>query len=136
MSLGGIAIAIGAMVDACIVMIENVHKKLSHKENVSDEERRMIILESSKQVGRPIFFALLLIVVSFLPIFALSGQEGALLKPLAYTKTFAMMIGAVLSITLVPLLMIYCVKGRIIPEEKNPLNRATCRFLQTTNNLS
>lgn len=123
MSLGGIAIAIGAMVDACIVMIENVHKKLSHKENVSEEERKAIIIASSKQVGRPIFFALLLIVVSFLPIFALSGQEGALFKPLAYTKTFAMMIGAVLSIVLVPLLMIYCVKGKIIPEEKNPINR-------------
>lgn len=123
MSLGGIAIAIGAMVDACIVMIENVHKKLSHGEVKSEEERKAIIIASSKQVGRPIFFALLLIVVSFLPIFALSGQEGALFKPLAYTKTFAMMIGAVLSIVLVPLLMIYCVKGKIIPEEKNPINR-------------
>lgn len=89
MSLGGIAIAIGAMVDACIVMIENVHKKLADKENLSTEERTAIILASSKQVGRPIFFALILIVVSFLPIFALSGQEGALFKPLAYTKTLA-----------------------------------------------
>jgi len=118
MSLGGIAIAIGAMVDACIVMIENVHKKLSHGEIKSEEERKAIIIASSKQVGRPIFFALLLIVVSFLPIFALSGQEGALFKPLAYTKTFAMLIGAVLSITLVPLLMLFFVKGKILEEHK------------------
>lgn len=123
MSLGGIAIAIGAMVDACIVMIENVHKKLSHGEPKSEEERKAIIIASSKQVGRPIFFALLLIVVSFLPIFALSGQEGALFKPLAYTKTFAMLIGAVLSITLVPLLMLFFVKGKILEEDRNPLNR-------------
>ncbi|MBV5336782.1 MAG: efflux RND transporter permease subunit, partial [Deltaproteobacteria bacterium] len=123
MSLGGIAIAIGAMVDACIVMIENVHKKLSYGEIKSEEERKAIIIASSKQVGRPIFFALLLIVVSFLPIFALSGQEGALFKPLAYTKTFAMLIGAVLSITLVPLLMLFFVKGKILEEHRNPLNR-------------
>ena len=123
MSLGGIAIAIGAMVDACIVMIENAHKKLSHAEVKDEEERKALIIASSKQVGRPIFFALLLIVVSFLPIFALSGQEGALFKPLAYTKTFAMLIGALLSITLVPLLMLYLVKGKILEEHKNPLNR-------------
>jgi len=123
MSLGGIAIAIGAMVDACIVMIENAHKKLSHADIKDEEERKALIIASSKQVGRPIFFALLLIVVSFLPIFALSGQEGALFKPLAYTKTFAMLIGALLSITLVPLLMLYLVKGKILEEHKNPLNR-------------
>lgn len=123
MSLGGIAIAIGAMVDACIVMIENVHKKLLHEENLTPQRRVEIIIASSKQVGRPIFFALILIVVSFLPIFALSGQEGALFKPLAFTKTFAMLIGAVLSITLVPILMIFFIKGKIISEEKNPINR-------------
>ena len=123
MSLGGIAIAIGAMVDACIVMIENVHKKLSHHESLSEEERKEKIIASAKQVGRPIFFALLLIVVSFLPIFALSGQEGALFKPLAYTKTFAMLIGAFLSITLVPVLMLFFIKGKIVDEEKNPINR-------------
>jgi len=123
MSLGGIAIAIGAMVDACIVMIENVHKKLLHEEHLTPQKRNEIIIASSKQVGRPIFFALILIVVSFLPIFALSGQEGALFKPLAFTKTFAMLIGAVLSITLVPILMLFFIKGGIVSEHKNPLNR-------------
>jgi len=128
MSLGGIAIAIGAMVDASIVMIENAHKmlhKFEHKEGrmPSDKERIEIILKSSQLVGRPIFFALALIVVSFLPIFALSGQEGLLFTPLAFTKTFAMAAGAFLSITLVPVLMVFFVKGRILPESKNPLNR-------------
>ncbi|RLA82053.1 MAG: CusA/CzcA family heavy metal efflux RND transporter [Epsilonproteobacteria bacterium] len=128
MSLGGIAIAIGAMVDASIVMIENAHKML-HKFEIkngrmpTNEERIDVILKSSQLVGRPIFFALSLIVVSFLPIFALSGQEGLLFTPLAYTKTFAMAAGAILSITLVPVLMIFFVKGKIIPENKNPLNR-------------
>jgi len=128
MSLGGIAIAIGAMVDASIVMIENAHKmlhKFEHKEGriPTEKERIAIILKSSQLVGRPIFFALALIVVSFLPIFALSGQEGLLFTPLAFTKTFAMAAGALLSITLVPALMIFFVKGRILPESKNPLNR-------------
>ena len=128
MSLGGIAIAIGAMVDASIVMIENAHKmlhKFEHQEGrtPTDKERIKIILESSQLVGRPIFFALALIVVSFLPIFALSGQEGLLFTPLAFTKTFAMAAGALLSITLVPALMVFFVKGRILPESKNPLNR-------------
>ncbi|WP_297441671.1 CusA/CzcA family heavy metal efflux RND transporter [Sulfurimonas sp.] len=128
MSLGGIAIAIGAMVDASIVMIENAHKmlhKFEHKEArvPTDKERIAIILKSSQLVGRPIFFALALIVVSFLPIFALSGQEGLLFTPLAFTKTFAMAAGALLSITLVPTLMVFFVKGRILPENKNPLNR-------------
>jgi len=128
MSLGGIAIAIGAMVDASIVMIENAHKMLhkfedKHKRVPTNEERIEVILKSSQLVGRPIFFALALIVVSFLPIFALSGQEGLLFTPLAFTKTFAMTAGAVLSITLVPVLMIFFVKGKIIPENKNPLNR-------------
>ena len=122
MSLGGIAIAIGAMVDATIVMVENAHKHLQGKENISKEERTEIILSSAKQVGRPIFFALLLVVVSFLPIFALSGQEGKLFSPLAFTKTFAMLCGAILSITLVPILMIYFIKGKIIQEDKNILN--------------
>ncbi|WP_457744990.1 efflux RND transporter permease subunit, partial [Sulfurimonas sp.] len=128
MSLGGIAIAIGAMVDASIVMIENAHKmlhKFEHKQGrvPTNEERIEIILKSSQLVGRPIFFALALIVVSFLPIFALSGQEGLLFTPLAFTKTFAMAAGALLSITLVPALMIFFVKGKILPESKNPLNR-------------
>jgi len=128
MSLGGIAIAIGAMVDASIVMIENAHKML-HKFEVKEgrvptnTERIDVILKSSQLVGRPIFFALALIVVSFLPIFALTGQEGLLFTPLAFTKTFAMTAGAILSITLVPVLMVFFVKGKIIPENKNPLNR-------------
>ena len=128
MSLGGIAIAIGAMVDASIVMIENAHKmlhkfELKNERVPTDKERIEIILKSSQLVGRPIFFALALIVVSFLPIFALSGQEGLLFTPLAYTKTFAMAAGALLSITLVPVLMVFFVKGKILPENKNPLNR-------------
>lgn len=122
MSLGGIAIAIGAMVDATIVMVENAHKHLQGKENISEEERFRVIIESAKQVGRPIFFALLLIVVSFLPIFALSGQEGKLFSPLAFTKTFAMLGGAIISITLVPILMLYFIKGKIVSEDKNILN--------------
>lgn len=128
MSLGGIAIAIGTMVDASIVMIENAHKSLhkfekSEGRSANNQERIEIILRSSQLVGRPIFFALALIVVSFLPIFTLSGQEGLLFTPLAYTKTFTMIAGAVLSVTLVPVLMVFFVKGKIIPENKNPLNR-------------
>ncbi|MFK5938354.1 MAG: CusA/CzcA family heavy metal efflux RND transporter [Sulfurimonas sp.] len=128
MSLGGIAIAIGAMVDASIVMIENSHKMLykfqeQEKRLPTNQERIKVILKSSQLVGRPIFFALTLIVVSFLPIFALNGQEGLLFSPLAYTKTFAMTAGAILSITLVPVLMIFFVKGKILSEQKNPLNR-------------
>lgn len=128
MSLGGIAIAIGAMVDASIVMIENAHKMLhkfedKHGRMPTNEERIEVILKSSQLVGRPIFFALSLIVVSFLPIFALSGQEGLLFTPLAFTKTFAMAAGAILSITLVPVLMVFFVKGKIIKENKNPINQ-------------
>lgn len=123
MSLGGIAIAIGAMIDASIVMVENVHKKLNGKTTLSSQERTQVILGAAKQVGRPIFFALMLIVVSFLPIFALSGQEGALFKPLAFTKTFAMLTGAIISITLVPILMVYLVRGKILDEQRNWLNR-------------
>ncbi len=128
MSLGGIAIAIGAMVDASIVMIENAHKAIHKKEKklgryLEDKERISVIVKASQVVGRPVFFALALVVVSFLPIFALSGQEGLLFTPLAFTKTFAMTAGALLAVTLVPVLMIYFVRGRIIPESKNPLNR-------------
>ncbi len=127
MSLGGIAIAIGAMVDAAIVMIENAHKHI-HRHivahgSITARDRVDVIIASSKQVAKPIFFALMLVVVSFLPIFALSGQEGRLFSPLAFTKTFAMITGAVLSITLVPILMIFFIKGAIIPEEKNFINR-------------
>lgn len=123
MSLGGIAIAIGAMVDATIIMVENAHKHLQGKVNLSNQERINIIIESSKQVGRPIFFALILVVVSFLPIFALGGQEGKLFTPLAFTKSFAMLSGAILSITLVPILMILLIKGDIKSENENFINR-------------
>ncbi len=126
MSLGGIAIAIGAMVDAAIVMIENAHKNLSlnsYNTSMPSQQRHDIIIKSAKQVASPIFFALMIVVVSFLPIFALSGQEEKLFSPLAYTKTFAMLIGAVLSITIVPLLMIIFIRGKIIMESKNPINR-------------
>ncbi len=127
MSLGGIAIAIGAMVDATIVMVENAHKYLHkltlQKGKITNTDRVEIIIKAAKQVGRPIFFALILVVVSFLPIFALSGQEGKLFSPLAFTKTFAMVSGAFISITLVPVLMIFFIKGNIIPENKNWINR-------------
>ncbi len=121
MSLGGIAIAIGAMVDAAIVMIENMHKHLERSEGEVD--RWEIVLESSKQVGPPLFFSLLIITFSFLPVFALEAQEGRLFKPLAFTKTFAMAGSAFLSITLVPVLMGYLIRGKISPESRNPINR-------------
>jgi Cu(I)/Ag(I) efflux system membrane protein CusA/SilA len=121
MSLGGIAIAIGAMVDGAIVMIENMHKHLERAdENASRWE---IVLKSAKQVGPPLFFSLLIITFSFLPVFALEQQEGRLFKPLAFTKTFAMAGSALLSITLVPVLMGYLIKGKIRPEGRNPINR-------------
>jgi Cu(I)/Ag(I) efflux system membrane protein CusA/SilA len=122
MSLGGIAIAIGAMVDAAIVMIENMHKHLERAEDTAN--RWDIVLESAKQVGPPLFFSLLIITFSFLPVFALEQQEGRLFKPLAFTKTFAMASAALLSITLVPVLMGYLIRGRIRPEATNPVNRA------------
>jgi Cu(I)/Ag(I) efflux system membrane protein CusA/SilA len=127
MSLGGIAIAIGAMVDAAIVMVENAHKHIHSAQingkPISYKKRIEVVVSSSKQVGRPIFFALILIVVSFFPIFALTGQEGRLFTPLAYTKTFAMMVGAILSITLVPILMVFLMGGAIKDENTNPINR-------------
>jgi Cu(I)/Ag(I) efflux system membrane protein CusA/SilA len=123
MSLGGIAIAVGAMVDAAIVMIENAHKRLEEAPDQSPETRARVIIDAAKEVGRPLFFSLLVITVSFLPVFTLEGQEGRLFKPLAYTKTFSMFFAAFLSITVVPLLMVLLIKGRITPLEKNPLNR-------------
>jgi Cu(I)/Ag(I) efflux system membrane protein CusA/SilA len=121
MSLGGIAIAIGAMVDAAIVMIENAHKRLERAP--PGKPRREILVEAAVEVGPALFFSLLIITVSFLPIFALEAQEGRLFKPLAYTKTFAMGAAALLSILLVPALMTVFVRGRIMPEHKNPVNR-------------
>jgi copper/silver efflux system protein len=121
MSLGGIAIAIGAMVDAAIVMIENAHKHLERAQ--PGTSRVQLLIAAASEVGPTLFFSLLIITVSFLPIFALEAQEGRLFKPLAYTKTFSMAAAALLSVTLVPALMIVFVRGRIIAEQKNPLNR-------------
>lgn len=122
MSLGGIAIAIGAMVDATIVMIENVHKHLEQESKIKDN-RWKLIQKASLEVGPPLFFSLLIITFSFLPIFALQDQEGRLFKPLAFTKTYAMAGAALLSITLVPVLMGYLIRGKIKSEFENPLNR-------------
>jgi len=127
MSLGGIAIAVGTMVDASIIMIENAHKVLLQRESelgtLTTAQRLDAVLYSSKMVGRPIFFALALVVVSFLPIFALQGQEGLLFTPLAFTKSFAMGVGALLSVTLVPVLIFMIVRGRILSEQANPVSR-------------
>ncbi len=122
MSLGGIAIAIGAMVDAAIVMIENMHKHIERAEGKAS--RWDLVLESARQVGPPLFFSLLIITFSFLPVFTLEQQEGRLFQPLAFTKTFAMAGAALLSITLVPVLMGYLITGRIRGEAENPINRA------------
>ena len=121
MSLGGIAIAIGAMVDAAIVMIENAHKHLERAE--PGKSRIDILIEAAAQVGPALFFSLLIITVSFMPIFTLESQEGRLFSPLAFTKTFAMAAAALLSVTLVPALMVIFVRGKIVPEHKNPINR-------------
>jgi copper/silver efflux system protein len=126
MSLGGIAIAIGAMIDAAIVMIENAHKHLERAPE--GKPRSEILIEAASEVGPSLFFSLLIITVSFLPIFALEAQEGLLFKPLAWTKTFAMAAAALLSITVVPALMILFVRGRIIPEHRNPINRVLIRL--------
>lgn len=123
MSLGGIAIAIGAMVDAAIVMIENVHKHIEQT-LLTDENRWEVIGEAASEVGPALFFSLLIITLSFLPVFTLEAQEGRLFAPLAYTKTYAMAAAAGLAITLVPVLMGYFIRGRIIAETKNPINRA------------
>ncbi len=124
MSLGGIAIAIGAMVDAAIVMVENAHKKLEHlPANAPQRDRATAMIGACKEVGPALFFSLLIITVSFLPVFTLEGQEGRLFSPLAFTKTFAMAGAALLSITVVPVLMLLFIRGRIMPEQKNPVNR-------------
>jgi Cu(I)/Ag(I) efflux system membrane protein CusA/SilA len=139
MSLGGIAIAIGAMVDAAIIMVENAHKALEHADVArailpaggahagriarATSDRARIIIAAAKSVGRPLFFSLLVITVSFIPVFSLTAQEGRLFKPLAFTKTFAMFFAAMLGITVVPVLMLLLVRGKITPEVKNPVNR-------------
>src|ERR1051326_4391171 len=128
MSLGGIAIAIGAMIDAAIIMVENAHKALEQfREDRGREpdtrERIEVIIDAAKTVGRPLFFSLLVITVSFLPVFSLTAQEGRLFRPLAFTKTFSMFFAAMLAITLAPVLMTLLIRGKIAPKEKNPVNR-------------
>ena len=123
LSLAGIAIAIGDMVDAAVVMVEDAHKKLETAP--PDADRLPIVLEAAKEVGPSLFFSLLVLSISFLPIFALEGESGRLFKPLAYTKTFAMGGAAFLAITLIPILMVYFIRGKIPKEDRNPLSRFT-----------
>lgn len=122
MSLGGIAIAVGAMVDAAIVMVENAHKHMEHTE-LNDQNRWEVMIKAAVEVGPALFFSLLIITLSFIPVFTLEAQEGKLFAPLAYTKTYAMAAAAALSITLMPVLMGYFIRGHIPPENKNPINR-------------
>lgn len=122
MSLGGIAIAIGAMTDGAIVMIENMHKHME-KTPLTDENRWQVVIDSASEVGPALFFSLMIITVSFMPVFILEAQEGRMFAPLAYTKTYAMAASAGLAITLVPVLMGYFIRGKVISEQKNPVNR-------------
>lgn len=131
MSLSGIAIAIGAMVDAAIIMIENAHKHIEREELKPPDQRKdhwQVILDSSKEVGPALFYSLLVITVSFIPVFTLEAQEGRLFRPLAFTKTYSMAAAAILSITIVPILMGYWIRGKILPEERNPINRFLIRI--------
>jgi Cu(I)/Ag(I) efflux system membrane protein CusA/SilA len=135
MSLGGIAIAIGAMVDSAIIMIENAHTALEHFRNEHGRdptgmERVTVIITAAKSVGRSLFFALLVITVSFIPVFTLTAQEGRLFRPLAFTKTFSMFFASFLGVTLVPVLMVLLIRGKIAPEIKNPVNRFLIRVYQ------
>ena len=126
MSLGGIAIAIGTMVDSAIIMVENAHKHLEHSDG--KRSRTEAIVEAAKEVGPTIFFALLVITISFAPVFTLQEQAGRLFKPLAFTKTYAMAAAAILSVTLVPVLMVWFIRGKIHPEDRNPINRLLVRM--------
>jgi copper/silver efflux system protein len=128
MSLGGIAIAIGAMIDAAIIMVENAHKALErfreeHDRDPDSTERFKVIVDAAKSVGRPLFFSLLVITVSFVPVFSLEAQEGRLFRPLAFTKTFAMFFASILGVVLVPVLMTWLIRGKITAEARNPINR-------------
>ena len=127
MSLGGIAIAIGAMTDGAIVMIENMHKHMERRP-LTDKNRWQVVIDSATEVGPALFFSLLIITVSFLPVFTLAAQEGRMFSPLAFTKTYAMAAAAVLAITLVPVLMGYFIRGNVRPEQKNPVNRLLTRL--------
>ena len=135
MSLAGIAIAIGAMVDGAIVMIENMHKHLERtllhkKEALTNDNRWQVVAKAASEVGPSLFFSLLIITVSFLPVFTLEAQEGKLFSPLAFTKTYAMAAAAILAITLVPVLMGYFIRGKVMSEKKNPLNRLLIAIYQ------
>ncbi|MCE7629519.1 efflux RND transporter permease subunit, partial [Vibrio fluvialis] len=135
MSLGGIAIAIGAMVDGAIVMIENVHKHIE-RTPLTDKNRWQVIGDAAQEVGPPLFFSLIIITLSFVPVFALEGQEGKMFSPLAFTKTYAMAASAGLAITLVPVLMGYFIRGNILPEHRNPVNKALVSLYRPLLNLS
>ncbi|ADT85413.1 MULTISPECIES: efflux RND transporter permease subunit [Vibrio] len=135
MSLGGIAIAIGAMVDGAIVMIENVHKHIE-RTPLTDKNRWQIIGDAAQEVGPPLFFSLLIITLSFVPVFALEGQEGKMFSPLAFTKSYAMAASAGLAVTLVPVLMGYFIRGKILPEHKNPVNRILVGLYRPLLNIS
>src|SRR6202044_83095 len=130
MSLGGIALAVGVLVDASIVMVENGYAHLSERQEndpspVLEAERHTILINSAKQVGPALFFSLIIIVVSFMPVFLLEAQEGRMFRPLAWTKTLAIGSSSVLAITLVPVLMVMFIKGRLRPESQNPVSRWT-----------
>ncbi len=127
MSLGGIAIAIGAMIDGAIVMIENMHKHME-KTPLTDDNRWQIVAKSASEVGPALFFSLVIITVSFMPVFTLEAQEGRMFTPLAYTKTYAMAASAILAITLVPVLMGYFIRGKVLAENKNPVNRVLTKL--------
>ena len=123
MSLGGIAIAVGAMIDGAIVLIENLHKHME-RTPLTEDNRWQVVAKAASEVGPALFFSLLIITVSFIPVFTLEAQEGRMFSPLAYTKTYAMAAAAALAITLVPVLMGYFVRGKVLPEQRNPVNRA------------
>lgn len=135
MSLGGIAIAIGAMVDGAIVMIENVHKHIE-RTPLTNSNRWQIISQAAQEVGAPLFFSLLIITLSFIPVFTLEGQEGKMFSPLAFTKTYAMAAAAALAITLVPVLMGYFIRGKVLSEHKNPINRSLVNLYRPILNLT
>ncbi|HLJ76717.1 MAG TPA: CusA/CzcA family heavy metal efflux RND transporter [Acidobacteriaceae bacterium] len=125
MSLGGLALAIGVVIDAAIVMVENGYRKLAEQRPEREDERRRILVSAAQQVGPALFYSLIIIVVSFLPVFLLEAQEGRMFRPLAWTKTLALVFSSLLSITLVPALMPFCLRGKLRPESRNPAARVT-----------
>src|SRR5207245_3024508 len=126
MSLGGLALAIGVLVDAAIVMVENGYRHLAEQQGqASERDRLRILIDAAKQVGPALFFSLLIIVVSFLPVFLLEAQEGRMIRPLAWTKTLAVGFSSLLAITLVPILMVVFIRGKLRPESENPISKFT-----------